>query len=291
VRTAGIYRAAHDKDLEIHYDELRHGFSREDVEIPPVKIFNDDIVSVEIDPATGDWEGILTFETNLSVLATVTYDPISNCQDDCVCDESCSFTHLYTEPGPVSTNHTVPISGNEANPRICYRIEADDGAGSDPTYVIGTFDLETGNDEIYDIVHTLKPLCNVKVEWKTKYPSKSNRLHYRKLDGQWYVVDASQGDCTADRHYSALFPFRESSEFYITTRIDGTNYTSDVIVRTGSCRKYDPPPPPQWSENADVVIRPFVEAQPNPFNPTTLIRFGVPACQTLSYGCTTPPVD
>jgi hypothetical protein len=267
----GIYRSIQNGTLNLLFDEVKHGFNYQQVATPPVKITNENVVA-SFDPSTHTWDATITFDTHTIASATVLYDPVSDCY------APCSFSQSEPEAGGPTTHHTV-ICTNLVAPQYCYRIEASEPAGGPVTYIDGSFELDNGYDEIYDIVHTWNETrCKVNVEWRTKYPSKNNKLFYRRQGTTtWEVASPRQSDCDPARFYSTGFPVTAQPEFYISTYINGVRYVSDIMQRSENCEEPIIQTVDEGEKQQQTVTVPFVRSRPNPFNPSTTISFGVPS--------------
>ena len=89
-------------------------------------------------------------------------------------------------------------------------------------------------------------------------------------------MNAFQPNCDPPRIYTAKFSSQEGVwyQFKVSTYIDGVEYQSSVMERIGG--KCDEEPIPIEPTSGINVSKAFLEAHPNPFNPTTKISFGVP---------------
>jgi hypothetical protein len=124
----GIYRRGTDKDLEVRYDEIRHGFTYDEVAPPPVKITNPEVIT-EYDSLTSTWNATITFETDSLVSVKTSYGPIT---DDCIC---CTYEQDTTV---TDTNYTIVLEGLQGL-RYCYQVETINIPKA--TIMTGTFEL------------------------------------------------------------------------------------------------------------------------------------------------------
>jgi hypothetical protein len=271
VHTLGIYRRGTNKNLEVRFDDIKQGFTYDDVRFPHIKISNPVIVTT-FDSLTSTWDATFTFNTDTVTNVTLSYDPVT---DGC---SSCGYSRDTTVTG---TNHTVVLEDIEWAPLYCYSVRTNETPRA--TELTGTFDLNITQVEIYDVAFDLDSTeCELSVEWKTKYPSKGNVVKYWPFEepDSITVVNADQSDCDTDRYYSLTFDYSDRTEFVIRSIIEGETVYSDTLEQDGDCDSgggggKKPPDIPQVEEK-EVVIEPFIKSTPNPFNPSTAISFGVP---------------
>jgi hypothetical protein len=226
-------------------------------------------VTTTFDPGNYTWDAEFTFDTNFPATAIVAYDPTMDCFPACA--------YSKQKSGPQATAHAITLTDLAASTSYCYQVTADPSVCQ--PQVGGSFTLDNSYNEIYGVVANFNAMgCRISVSWKTKFPSKENRLYWRPLGGgSWNVKGATQEDCVADRTYSAAFGVSPVTyyEYKVSTEIDGVPYETAVMQkRSGRCIA---PPIPKELFVAQDLTKPFIVARPNPFNPQTTVSFNVPA--------------
>ncbi|MBN2070927.1 MAG: T9SS type A sorting domain-containing protein [Candidatus Krumholzibacteriota bacterium] len=229
-------------------------------------------VNTTFDSPSYTWDAEITFETNLPATSVVAYDP------DMDCYPACSYSQQ--QAGVEETEYTVVLTGLAAANEYCYKItvESEDDPMDCPVDVTGSFALNNNYSNIYSNGASFNAeTCKIHVYWYTKFPSKQNKVYYRR-DGAipWQQVAAYQDDCDEDRFYLAKFPVSASTdyEYKISTVIDNVTYQTGVFeIRSGRCSGTLPDP---LRVSSVEEQKPYLRAWPNPFNPSTLISFNLP---------------
>lgn len=226
------------------------------------------VINSTFDSATYTWDTEFQFDTGLPATSAVLYDP------DMDCFPACSYSQQQS--GPEATHHVITLPDLEASTEYCYKIVAQAVGGDSLDTVTGSFELTNSYEEIYSIAHSyVESKGKIKVQWKTKFPSKNNKVYHREFgEFLWMMTSVGQEDCSSDRFYTVSFSAQpdKTYEFRISTQIDGTTYTSETMTQnTGGG-----PIPLKFTQGRDLSA-PFVEAYPNPSNPATALIFNVPA--------------
>lgn len=235
---------------------------------------NDAFVNMEItpvfDPVSYTWDVTFDFGTTSPLGSDgyqIDYYPVMDCYPD-------PWPDFVRAGDPGDTLHSTVLDDLAAAPVYQYDMIAYFNGG----YMDcdGTFQLTNSYEMIYNNGSSFNSVgCRINVFWYTKYPSKDNLLYYRKVGDNWTTREPSQGDCDEDRFYRAHFPIQEGTryEFKARTKIEGVTYWTNVMSRTAGRCDDDPPIPIKTSPL--VIATPFVQANPNPFNPITTLSFNV----------------
>lgn len=256
----GVYRSIRPFPLEVHFDEIKHGFAYEDVALPPVKITSD-LFSSEYNPATHRWDIEAGFETSPSVPATLRV-------------YSCTVGTCYynsTINTPAGSVHTASFDIPPG--KYCYRIEASMGTGQPLTHIDGdlVFEGPWCIDGSFDA-----QTCKTGVTWKTTSTSTNNKLYYKTIAAStWSVKNAIYNASTET--YTAVFAQLFPSYYKVQTTIGGVTYESPTFTDVGTCDE-----PIEGAPEQEVVVRDaFIRAHPNPFNPSVTITMGVPGRESV----------
>jgi hypothetical protein len=112
--------------------------------------------------------------------------------------------------------------------------------------------------------------CRTNVSWETVASATTNRLDYRRLGGSTWTTKTPSGSSGS---YNTFYPQYVGGQFKLRGTISSVEYESLVYTDEGSCGE----PDPQGAPRAEVIVRKaYLKAQPNPFNPTVQIGYGVP---------------
>jgi len=246
-------------------------------------------IPTTFDAGTYTWDATMNFTTTAATMPEIMYSQSMDCLP---CDFFGSYAGFQREYVS-GTSHSILLPDLLAATSYCYTIHAyvDENALNYLSYA-GSFPLTNSYAPIYGISHSFSAMsCRILVGWYTKYPSKNNTLYYRKTGTTtWSSTYAAEKECDDPDYleepdaynldYVGFFSVREgtSYQFKISTQINGVTYWSSVMSRSsGHCDHNPPIPREEASPRSAQVAAPFVRAYPNPFNPTTMVSFNVPA--------------
>jgi hypothetical protein len=117
--------------------------------------------------------------------------------------------------------------------------------------------------------------CRNNVSWETVASATTNRLDYRRIGATPWTAKTPAGSSGS---YNTFYPQYVPGEFKLRGTISSVEYESLVYQDYGSCGE----PDPQGVSRQEVsVTQPYLNAQPNPFNPIVKIGYGVPAMSTI----------